>query len=55
MAINVNRYLILFFLLVAAGISYVVGFTVGVSLFVGLGIIFEGLFWFKLISVRRRR
>lgn len=42
------RWLIVFFCLIAALVSYGVGSSTGIFLFVILGFIFEMLFWFKL-------
>ena len=55
MAITANRYLTLFLLFVAASISYVVDFIVGFWLFFAVGVIFELLFWAKLLTGKRRR
>ncbi len=55
MAIAANRYLTLFLLLVAASLSYAIGFLGGVMFFVAIGAIFESIFWFRLIFRRKRR
>ena len=55
MAVTANRYLALFLLFGAAGISYAVGFAVGFWLFVAVGVIFELAFWFELFRGKRRR
>jgi hypothetical protein len=55
MAINANRYLTLFLLLVAASVSYAVGFIVGFGLFIAVGVVFELVFWWRLLADKRRR
>ncbi len=55
MAIIANRYRTLFLLLVAAAISYAVGFTVGFWFLIAVGAAFELAFWFELLFGRRRR
>ena len=55
MAITANRYLTLFFLLVAAGICYAVGFLAGVVFFVAVGGVLEIVFWIKFLFLLRRR
>lgn len=56
MAISANRYLILFLLLAAAGVSYAIGFTAGFWLFIAIGVMFELAFWLKLFeSFRKNR
>lgn len=55
LAISANRYLILLLLFMAACASYAVGFSAGVGLFIGIGIVFEGIFWIELFARRRRR
>jgi hypothetical protein len=55
MAIVANRYWILLALLAAAIVSYGVGFTAGLGLFVAAGVILELAFWFGLFTRRRRR
>ena len=44
------RYLILFACLLAAVLSYVVGINEGIILFVGAGMVFEAIFWLKLLK-----
>ena len=55
MAITANRYLTLFLLFAAAGISYAVGFMIGFWLLIVIGAAFELAFWLKLILRNRRR
>lgn len=55
MAISANRYLTLFLLFVAASISYAVGFIIGFWLFIAVGVVFELVFWLKLLAGQRRR
>lgn len=50
MAISVNRYLTLFFLLAAAGVSYAIGFMYGFWFFLLVGAVFEILFWAGVIE-----
>jgi hypothetical protein len=54
MAILATRHWILLALISAAVVSYSVGFTVGLGLFVAAGAIFELAFWFALIRRWRR-
>jgi hypothetical protein len=54
MAISANRYLTLLFLLVAAIISYAVGFVGGFWLLIAVGAIFEASFWVRLLFSLRR-
>jgi hypothetical protein len=49
MAITAKRYLTLFLLLVAASISYALGFIGGFCFFIVVGAIFELSFWVKLL------
>ena len=55
MAITANRYLTLFLLLAAAGVSYVVGFTAGFVVLIAAGAMFELAFWFELFRRRHGR
>ena len=55
MAISANRYLTLFLLLVAASISYAIGFAIGFWLLVAVGMVLELVFWFQLFMGKRRR
>lgn len=55
MAILANRYWILLALVVAAVVSYSVGFMAGLGLFVAAGVIFELAFWVGLFKHNRRR
>jgi hypothetical protein len=55
MAISANRVLTLVLFLVAATVSYVLGFASGFWLFIAAGAIFESVFWFALIFRKRRR
>lgn len=55
MATSANRYLILFLLFVAAAVSYGIGFMVGFWLLIALGVVFELIFWGKLLVGPRRR
>ena len=55
MAIVANRYWILLALLAAAVVSYGVGFTFGLALFVAAGVLLELAFWFGLFTRARRR
>lgn len=54
-AILANHYGILLALVVAAVVSYSVGFMAGLGLFVAAGIIFELAFWIELFKRHRRR
>lgn len=54
MAILANRYWILLALVAAAVVSYSVGFTLGLGLFVAAGVVLELAFWFGLFGRRRR-
>ena len=53
MAITEYRYLTVFLLLLAAFISYAVGFAGGFWLFIAVGAIFELSFWVKWLSDHR--
>jgi len=55
MAIMANRYRVILMLLVAAAISYAIGFMLGFWLLVLLGAAFEMAFWFQLLFRRRRQ
>ena len=55
MAIIANRHWLLLALLTAAIVSYGVGFTFGLALFVAAGGCIELVFWVALINRRRRR
>ena len=50
----VYRVLIALVLLVAAIASYSMGIQSGVFLFIILGLVLEGAFWFGLFSTKRR-
>ena len=54
-AIVANRYWILLALAAAAIVSYGVGFTPGLGLFIAAGAIFELAFWLQLFRRRRHR
>ena len=54
MAILANRYWILLALILAAGVSYSVGFMAGVWLLVAAGGLFELAFWVELVRRSRR-
>lgn len=45
-----HKWVIIAVLLFAALASYSYGFSEGVFIFVGLGIVFELLFWFKIFG-----
>lgn len=51
---GVYRILIALFLLVAAIASYSMGIQSGVFLFIILGLVLEGAFWFGMFSAKRR-
>jgi len=55
MAVMANRYRVILMLLVAAAISYAVGFTLGFWLLILIGAAFELAFWFELLFGKRRR
>ena len=55
MAISANRYLTLFLLVVAASISYAIGFIIGFWLLIAVGMVFELVFWWEFIAGKRRR
>ena len=45
-----SRGFILLFLLLGATLSYAVGLIGGVAVFIGLGVVLELVFWFKLFK-----
>lgn len=51
---GVYRIIIALFLLVAAIASYSMGIQSGVFLFIILGLVLEGAFWFGMFSAKRR-
>ncbi|GAA0783544.1 hypothetical protein GCM10009193_02640 [Shewanella aestuarii] len=50
---HLGRFWILMFSILAAITCYAMGFSSGISAFIGLGILFEVLFW-GLIIVKKR-
>ncbi len=50
-----SRIFILFVLLGAAIVCYSIGSTGGIGLFLILGVLFEGAFWFGLFGRRKHR
>ena len=52
---GIYRILIALALLVAAITSYSMGIQSGVFLFIILGLVLEGAFWFRLFSIKRRK
>lgn len=54
MALADNRYWGLLALLIAAVLSYSLGFMLGLVLFVGAGVLLELAFWIGLFKRRRR-
>lgn len=52
---GIYRILIALALLVAAITSYSMGVHLGVFLFIILGFVLEGAFWFGLFSIKRRK
>lgn len=48
-----TRGLVLLFLIVAALISYAIGSMSGLVFFVGIGAVFELIFWAKLFRFRK--
>lgn len=55
MAIMANRNRVILLLLVAAAVSYAIGFAVGFWVLIAVGAALELAFWVELLSGRRRR
>lgn len=49
------RHLVTAGFLVAAAVFYIVGSALSVAVLVGMGVLAEGVFWFRLIRGRRNR
>jgi hypothetical protein len=49
------RFLILALLIVAALAAYGYGSSTGLVIFIILGIVFEGLFWFGLLGKKKEK
>ncbi|NQZ12548.1 MAG: hypothetical protein HRT35_35795 [Algicola sp.] len=52
---SLHRWLLLAALFIGAIVCYVAGSTQGAVVFILFGMVFEGLFWFKLIKTVNRK
>jgi multisubunit Na+/H+ antiporter MnhC subunit len=49
------RHLVTAGFLIAAAVFYVVGSALSVAVLIGMGVLAEGVFWFRLFGRRRKR